>query len=571
MERDGERFFCYTAFMNQQCVKCQAAFEVTESDMAFYDKVSPVFNGVKQLIPPPTHCPECRLRRRMSHRNQIAITMRKDSNSGKTIFSLWTDDTPFPVYKNDYYYSDNWNALDYGTDVDVEHSIFAQLTELYLTVPRPARAILNDENSDFCNNADNLKDCYLTFGASDSQDCMSCELCWYARDLLECTLSPNCELCYECIACESCYNTQSSLFSQDCSDSYFLMNCRNCKHCFGCVNLRHKEFCMFNEQLTEQEYYQRLAELDLSSYTLRNQVKERCHEFFKKHPRPHVYNISTEDSSGNFLTSCKSVHDSFFIRNSEDVKYGYYIMDDAKDTMDQTLIGKSSELVYESAVCGIGAQRILFCISCWEGISDLLYCNYCFKCQDCFGCVGLTNKQYCIFNKQYTKEEYEMLVPNIIERMKQDKEWGEFVPMSSSGMPYNQTLAQRYFPLTKVEAEAEDLQWHERDALSVQGDIPTDEHVDGYPEVQSLTLRCETSGKIFKLTESEVNRYKKFQAPLPRKAYDERLHARFMQVGSIKLYDRTCDKTGQPIKTTIPPDSDWIVWDKDVYEQEFSG
>jgi hypothetical protein len=23
----------------------------------------------------------------------------------------------------------------------------------------------------------------------------------------------------------------------------------------------------------------------------------------------------------------------------------------------------------------------------------------------CLGCIGMTNKQYCIFNQQYTKEE----------------------------------------------------------------------------------------------------------------------------------------------------------------------
>lgn len=28
------------------------------------------------------------------------------------------------------------------------------------------------------------------------------------------------------------------------------------------------------------------------------------------------------------------------------------------------------------------------------------------SCSDCFGCVALTHKKYCIFNKQYTKSEY---------------------------------------------------------------------------------------------------------------------------------------------------------------------
>jgi hypothetical protein len=37
--------------------------------------------------------------------------------------------------------------------------------------------------------------------------------------------------------------------------------------------------------------------------------------------------------------------------------------------------------------------------------------------------VGLHDKSYCILNKQYTKEEYEELVPKIIEKMMKDDEW----------------------------------------------------------------------------------------------------------------------------------------------------
>jgi hypothetical protein len=32
----------------------------------------------------------------------------------------------------------------------------------------------------------------------------------------------------------------------------------------------------------------------------------------------------------------------------------------------------------------------------------------CHNCSDCFGCVNLRSKRYCIFNEQYTKEEYEL-------------------------------------------------------------------------------------------------------------------------------------------------------------------
>ena len=42
------------------------------------------------------------------------------------------------------------------------------------------------------------------------------------------------------------------------------------------------------------------------------------------------------------------------------------------------------------------------CNSC----KDSHFCALCISCSDCFGSVGLTHKQYCIFNKQFTKEEY---------------------------------------------------------------------------------------------------------------------------------------------------------------------
>ena len=56
--------------------------------------------------------------------------------------------------------------------------------------------------------------------------------------------------------------------------------------------------------------------------------------------------------------------------------------------------------------CGFGIFNLKFCFNCWEGARDLEYCGFCIGSKSCFGCVGLYKKEYCIFNKQYTKEEY---------------------------------------------------------------------------------------------------------------------------------------------------------------------
>ena len=85
----------------------------------------------------------------------------------------------------------------------------------------------------------------------------------------------------------------------------------------------------------------------------------------------------------------------------------------------------------------------------------MVYCISCFGSHDCFGCVGLRNKSYCILNTQYTKEEYEELVPRIIIHMMKNGEWGEFFPSSMSPFGYNETVATEYFPREKEEALVE--------------------------------------------------------------------------------------------------------------------
>ena len=62
------------------------------------------------------------------------------------------------------------------------------------------------------------------------------------------------------------------------------------------------------------------------------------------------------------------------------------------------------EFCYELADC-MKSNRLFWGQNCETCLNSFLLYD-CRNCHDCFGCVGLRNKQYCIFNKQYTKEEY---------------------------------------------------------------------------------------------------------------------------------------------------------------------
>jgi hypothetical protein len=70
---------------------------------------------------------------------------------------------PYPVYENDIYHSDRWSPLEYGQKYNPDIPIFEQIDSLALKVPHFARSCSLLENSDYCNNANNLKDSYLSF------------------------------------------------------------------------------------------------------------------------------------------------------------------------------------------------------------------------------------------------------------------------------------------------------------------------------------------------------------------------------------------------------------------------
>jgi len=48
----------------RMCQNCKREFTITPDDFAFYSKIK---------VPPPTFCPDCRLQRRMTFRNERSL------------------------------------------------------------------------------------------------------------------------------------------------------------------------------------------------------------------------------------------------------------------------------------------------------------------------------------------------------------------------------------------------------------------------------------------------------------------------------------------------------------------
>lgn len=282
------------------------------------------------------------------------------------------------------------------------------------------------------------------------------------------------------------------------------------------------------------------------------------------------------------ISNSKNVKNSYLIRGAEDiafVQYGQY--PPLRDIMDVTVTGET-ELVYESTVCGFSSTRMKFCSECWHGGQDLEYCLFCTSnTSNLFGCIGVQKKQYCILNKQYTKEEYFTLREKIIQHMNEmpyvDKKgrvykYGEFFPPEFSPFAYQQTILPEHFLMTKEKIEEFGFRWQDSNPTEYQTTKDAKELPDSIKDIEQGILKeiikCEKCGRAYRIIESELQFLKQIGIPVPRWCVDCRHYDRIRQRNPAIFYDRECDKCGIAIKTSYAPDRPEIVYCESCYNNE---
>jgi hypothetical protein len=562
--------------MQQICANCSAGFEITDQDIAFYDEVSPAFNGKKEQVPSPTWCPDCRHERRMIWRNERVLYRRTCPVTGKTFLSPFSPESPYTVYDNDYWYSDKWDAKEYGRDFDFSKPFFEQFDALIREVPQVGRSAVSNQNCEYCNQIGWCKDCYLIFEADYNEKCLYSNNIYDSRMCMDTMHSYNNELCYECTDCHDSYNLHYSQNCFNCFDSKFLLNCIGCRHCVACTNLRNQEYHIFNKSYNKEEYEKKLEEMNLGSREGIATAQAQAAEDSLKFPRKSLQGQKNEDSFGDYLWETQRCEDCFDVRRSQDCKY-VFNSQNIKKVHDMLVFGthEGAEFSYENHEIGGGVRNILFSDQVWGGCSNILYSKLCiFNSHDCFGCMGLRHAEYCIFNKQYTKEEYEELVPKIIEHIRSTGEWGQFLPSALSPFAYNETIAQEYHPLSQEEAYQKGHRWKENidEQMEVEKVIPGDQLPDDISQVPDDVLnwavRCKVSNRPFRIVKRELDFYRDHNLPLPQLHPDERHKNRMALRNPRKLHSRQCAKCSKDIQTTYSPKKPEIVYCEGCYLKE---
>ena len=571
----------------KSCKQCNTQFEVIEDDLKFYKKISPTFSGKIFEIPTPSFCPQCRLVRRMVWRNEKTIYKNQCLLCSKEIISVYSPDKNLKVICQDCFWSDRWDQFESGQNISANKKFFEQFDELLNKSFLLALFSTNLENCAYCNQEINSANSYMCTGGNDNRDCFYCTSSIHGTDMSDCWGVGFSEKVHDSVFSVACFNCEYLYNCHMCNDCILCTDCVGCDHCFGSTNLRYKKYYFFNEQLPKQEYLKRIQEYT-DTYDGMMEAKARFKRHKLKFPYKFVTVIASEEGcTGDVILNCKNVKDSYYSFKSENARY-VYIIAHMKDVMDILSTG-TGELSYEIA-SSTKPYGSAFFSSC-DLVSNSYYCYNCTNSSDLFGCVSLNKKQYCIFNKQYSKEEYEQQVGQLIVRMTSDGEWGEFFPTSISPFGYNESGAMFHFPLNEQQAKKIGAKWQGRD-YSMKYDGPfyepkdireysLDKNPKAEEEIKKCSqgiIKCEVSGKPFRIVPQELALHIKNQVQLPRKHPDIRYKEQLEHFNKMNLYHRRCmcvqhdhghnGPCQTEFDTTYEIDQSEIVYCESCYQKE---
>ena len=567
---------------NRTCQNCKNDFKIDQTDQDFYVKID---------VPFPTFCVQCRMMRRFSYRNERTLHRVVSSASDTSIISCFAPEARMNVVERDFWWGDDCDTMVSGREYDFTRPFFEQFRELFQATPMPAVFIGKSVNTEYGNHVGEAKNCYLVSATWGAEDVLYGVLINNVKNSMDCYSVTESEFCYEDVAT---LKSNRVFFSDQviaCTDSAFLFDCKNCDHCFLSTNLRNKQYVFENVQYTKEEYLKKIDTYALSSYAGVEKGLVRFADIKKAALHRFANMVNTENSTGNNLRGCFNVQYGFSCFDGlKDCRYIINTISNSFDIYDGYGVGVNGERIYESVDSGDTATRLLFCIAVWNSY-NMEYCVNCHGTNDCFGCVGIRKKQYCIFNKQYTKEEYEVLVPKIRAQMNNMKYidsagrsygYGEFFPIELSPYTYNETIAQDYKPLSKEAIEKEGWGYREvvqgNHATTVNSrDLP-DNIKDISDEVLNEVISCGMCGKVYRIVAEELGMLRRFDIALPRECFNCRHLRRFKQVNLPELYNRSCmcekgthghqGACQNRFETTYAPDRPEAVFCENCYQKE---
>ena len=546
---------------------CEGEFNIEEADI----KLLKILR-----VPAPNFCPTCRRLRRLPYMAMSHLFKIKCDVPGhnEMMISILPEESPFPVYDYKYFIGDEFNPLSFGIEYKKGDSPLETLFDLRKKFPMPS--FLNRDpsslNSEYSNGGRNTKNVYYAFGCYNAEDIWYSAMLHKVRNVMDSKGLDDSEFVYEGVSSDHVYKSSFVYFSSNCIESMFLFDCRNCQDCFGCVNLRNSKNCVYNKQLSKEDYekfinsIRPLSNEDLVVY------EKKFWELVRSLPMNGTRNITSTNVSGVNIKNSRNLFDVIDASGSENVRHADAVVNH-KDSMDFLFSGGHASSLYTTTNVGSQSSNIRFSVSS----------KYCVDCEfvfnsknltNCFMCFGLQNKSYCILNKQYTEEKYFEILDEIKTDMLNRGEYADGAGLNFCAQAYNASLSQYAYPLSDEEVKkigsytAKDPETNVGETEIIKySDLPKtiNEITD---EIINKAILCEKSGKPFRVTMSELEFYRKMGLPLPSIHPLLRMQKRLGLVKTGKKYKAICKKCEKDIETVFDPKDNYIFYCEKCYQQE---
>lgn len=545
---------------------CEGEFPIEAEDIEF----------LKMLrVPAPNYCPTCRRIRRLTHMGMVQLFKRQCNVPGhdEMMISIFPANCPFPVYDYKYFIGDDFDPFSFGVDYDSGADHLKVLFELRQKFPMPS--FLNRDpgsvNSEYSNGGRDTKNAYYAGG------CFSCEDVWYtnfavsSKVVMDSRVIHDSDHVYRSLMSDHLYKCSFSYFSNNLADCAFMFDCHNCTDCFGCVNIRNKKYVVFNEQLSKKDYEKFMEETFPLSRTQLKEYKERFWQLVKSLPMNASHNVSVENVSGVTISNSKDLYDVVDADRAEHIRHadsplGHH------DSMDLTFSGASDHL-YGTTNIGSHSSWVKFSVSskyCTN--SEFIFNSK--NLDNCFMCFGLQNKSHCILNKQYEPLLYFRIVDEIKTKLLKEGNYGDGLGLEYSAQAYNVSLGEIAYSLTKEEVE-ELGGYVAGEGETNVGDIPTISISDVGERITEVddallakAIRCEVTGRPFRIVPTELAFYRKMQLPIPTTHPQVRMVEHLHMAPTGKKYSALCAHCGKAIYSLFDPKENYLLYCESCYQEE---
>jgi len=325
------------------------------------------------------------------------------------------------------------------------------------------------------------------------------------------------------------YKVFYSRYITNCSDIRFSTNLVGCTHCINCNDLENISYAINNKVMSKEEYSSQKQTILQQTHNYLTRYKE-----LPTQPK----NIASTGVSWAFLVESEDVENGYFtyrLKNGRNVFNVWWFEgnEDLYDCFDGG--GPTSADMY--AINGFAISSEHCAVACHiPNCNNIYYSYYLESCAYCLGCVGLKNKQFCIFNKQYNKEERFTLANKIFAQM--DAEWilGDFFPAKLCPFYFNDTIADIVWDFSETEVTQDGYLWRKEE---VKVDIPatasiiktTDPLLSSYDLNILQKVIQDNKWNYYRIINAELNFHKLYGIPLPTLHWMDRMKIHFVGFG----------------------------------------